>query len=128
MLLPQSNLKPDCKGVKYVLNNIMSLLDKFQSQVKESNTNVEIIAVNVTAVITYKDTDKLILDTDKGRFFVFKNSINGIENPLALPQRFKANITLVEKGEYVNVTAVNIELDSLGKYNFVAAAKIAVQL
>ena len=106
----------------------MSLLDKFQSQVKESNTNVEIIPVNVTAVITYKDTDKLILDTDKGRFFVFKNSINGIENPLALPQRFKANITLVEKGEYVNVTAVNIELDSLGKYNFVAAAKIAVQL
>ena len=111
-----------------MLKLIMSLLDKLQAQVKGSTANVEIIPVEIKAVIAYKDNGKLILDTDKGRFFTFKDAIRGISNPDALPQKFKAEITLVEKGDYVNVTAVNIDLESLGKYNFVASAGITVNL
>jgi hypothetical protein len=106
----------------------MSLLDKLQGQIKGSTANIETVPVEVRAVVGYKDPKKLMITTDKGTFFVFKDSIRGISNPDALPQKFKAELTLVEKGEYVNVTAMNIELESLGKYNFVASAGISVNL
>ena len=111
-----------------MLNFIMSLLNKLQGQIKGSNANTQVIPVEVRAVIGFKDPKKLMLETDKGTFFVFKDSLRGITNTDALPQKFKAEITLVEKGEYVNVSAVNIDLESLGKYNFVASAGISVNL
>ena len=111
-----------------MLNLIMSLLDKLQGQIKGSTANVEIIPVEVKAVIGFKDPKKIMLETDKGTFFVFQDSLRGISNTDALPEKFKAELTLVEKGEYVNVTAVNVDLESLGKYNFVASAGISVNL
>lgn len=105
-----------------------SLLEKYSADIKESSAVVETIRVEITRVIPYKDTRKLILDTNKGRFFVWKDSIRGIKNTDALPHKFQAEITLTQKGEYVNVTEVMPDLESLGKYNFVSSNRLAVAL
>ena len=106
----------------------MSLLNSYLSKVKESASVAESISVQVTNVLGFKDPKKLILDTDKGRFFVWKDSIKGIKNLDCLPKKFKAEISLIQKGEYVNINSVTVDLESLGKYNFVAGVGLAVAL
>ena len=104
------------------------LLQQYLSKVTESTAIVENISVTVSNVLPLKDERKVILDTDKGRFFVWKDSIKGIKNIDCLPKKFKAEISLIQKGEYINVNSVSVDLESLGKYNFVAGVGLAVAL
>jgi len=104
------------------------LLGQYLSNVKESTAIAENFSVNVTNVLPLKDERKVILDTDKGRFFVWKDSIKGIKNLDILPKKFKADISLIQKGEYINVNSVSIDLQSLGSYNLVACMNLPVSL
>lgn len=106
----------------------MSLLEKYAEGIKESTSVVETLNIKVKRVIPFKDVRKLRVDTDKGTFFVWKDTIRGIADVMSLPHSFEAELTLTQKGEYVNVTELKPNLESLGKYNFVATNKLAVAL
>jgi hypothetical protein len=104
------------------------LLQQYLSKVTESTAIVENISVTVSNVLPLKDDRKVILDTDKGRFFVWKDSIKGIEKIDCLPKKFKADISLIQKGEYINVNMVTVDLESLSKVNLVASLRLPVAL
>ncbi len=106
----------------------MNLLEKYQANVKNVENNIASLEINVTNVSRFKDERKLIIDTDKGRFFPWKSAFRNIANLDSLPNKFKATITLIEKGEYVNISEIFVDLESLGKFNFVATNKLAVAL
>jgi len=115
-------------GLKLPLFLAMSLLKQYSEKITESTAVVETVSVTVKNVLAIKDQRKLMLETDKGTFFVWKDSIKGIKNPDTLPKKFTAEVTLIQKGAYINVTKVTVELESLGKYNFVASCNLAVAL
>ena len=108
------------------------LLELYSKNIKESSAVTETVSVTINKVLPTKDDRKVMLQTDKGTMFAWKDSIKGIKNVDALPNNFKAEVTLIEKtvGEqtFINVTSVKIDLESLGKYGFVASIGAAVAL
>jgi hypothetical protein len=109
----------------------MSLLAKYGESVKTSTTVVETVTVNITAISKFDaEGKKLLMITDKGTFFPFADRFTGIKPDavfsLSLP--CQASITLKENGEYVNVTSVAVNFDSLSTRSFVASQRLTVQL
>lgn len=108
------------------------LLEKYSANIKDSQAVTETIQATISNVLPTKDDRKVMLESDKGTFFAWKDTIKGIKDIDLLPKSFKAEITLMEKttdkGTFINVVSVKVDLESLGKYNFVASCGVAVAL
>lgn len=107
----------------------MSLLKKLQAKQKESNSaNSETISAKIERFSSLKQDDRVLIVTDKGNFFAFRNAVKqGI--PREMPSAgLKASITLVEKGAYINVASVEYSFDDISKRAFVATSGVVVQL
>lgn len=108
----------------------MSLLKKSQENVKSSGTTEDIDCL-ITSISSVSDDRKVKLSTDKGVFFPFKNQFPNGKVPY-VGKGIKAVITLIEKttddGTFVNVNAINYDLEAMSAKQLVATAGLAVAL
>lgn len=90
----------------------------------------ETISVTVNDIKPTKDENRVMLMTDIGNIFAWRNVFDG-GVPVGA-KKFKAEITLrgasTEKGDFVNISRVKYDLEATGKYSFVATHKLAVSL
>ena len=109
----------------------MKLLARYGESVKTSTTVVETVSVNITAITKFDaEGKKLLMITDKGTFFPFVDRFTNVnpESIFALSLPCQATVTLKENGDYVNVTAVTVNFDSISARSFVASQRLTVQL
>lgn len=110
------------------------LLKKLQASTKVS-ANVgksEDVAVIIMSINSITDERRARLTTDKGTFFIFKNQFAQGKLPY-VGKGLKATLTLTEiKGqdgkEFINVTAINYNVDDLSAKQLVASMGNAVVL
>ena len=100
----------------------MSLLEKYAGQLKDyTSREQETVDVVITNIRGTKDDRRVMLDTNSGQFFAFKNSFpNGVV-PVLPKAGLEASITLEQNGEYINVVSIKYDVESLGKFNAVAS-------
>lgn len=107
-----------------------SLLEKYNEALKDSKyiaKTSETLTCKILGVAPIRDPERCVINTDKGRFFAFRNAFTGVTNPMVL-KNINADITLQENGEYVNIVGVSVDLEALGKKAFVASHNIVVSL
>lgn len=104
----------------------MSLLSKLQGSAKEAPVE-ETVAVTINKVLATNNPLRVVLKTDKGDFFVFVSCFPSGRVPM-INKPIKAEITLRERGEFVNVVAVSYDAEQLGKFGLVASFGNAVVL
>lgn len=105
----------------------MSLLAKYQANVKESQAVTEVITAKVNNIIYCKDDRRIGVNTDMGTFFFFKD-VSNITNVAGLPSKFKIELTLMEKGEHINVVSAKVDYDSISDRSLVVSTNLTVQL
>lgn len=107
-----------------------SLLKKSQANVKSQGTT-EDVECTITSISAVSDDRKVKLSTDKGVFFPFKNQFPNGRVPY-VGKGIKATVTLIEKttesGTFVNVAAINYDMDAMSTKQLVASAGLAVAL
>lgn len=105
-----------------------SMLDKMQAKLSTFKAKEEqTVNVTIKDIKPTKDSNRVMLVTDKGNMFAFKNVFAG-GVPAMVTNPFKAEVALRENGEFVNVSRVKYNPEEIGKYNFVATQRLAVAL
>jgi hypothetical protein len=107
----------------------LSLLDKLQAKSKGYVETTETVDVVITSILPTSKEDRVQIVTEKhGNLFAFKNTFSNGVPAIELGKKLSAKITLVEKGEFVNIRSVQYSQEDLGKYGFIATQRLVVQL
>lgn len=110
----------------------LSLTERLLAKTKEYDApEEEVLTVTIRDIKGTKDPKRVMMVTDRGNMFAFTNTFDG-GVPIGAKE-FKADVTLREakdaKGvEHINIVRVKYDLESTGKYSFVATHKLAVTL
>lgn len=110
----------------------MSLLQDYAKKVKDYATRPqETVVVAIKAIRGTSDDRRVMIDSDKGIFFAWKNSFPSETVPI-ISKPLNATLTLEKRvvGEdiYINVVQVQYDPEELGKFAMVATFGNAVQL
>lgn len=109
-----------------------NLLNKLKEAQKSYKTPVEeTINVVITDIKPTRDDSRVMLVTNVGNIFAWKNTFAGgipvIDKPLKAEVTLRENTTSDGKS-YTNVSRVKYSLEEMGKYSFVATNKLTVAL
>lgn len=101
-----------------------NLLKKSQENLKANTNPTEQIDVVIKTIRSITDERRVMLITDKGTFFVFKNQFDKGVTPAIPSSGLKAKLTLEERtvGEktFINVTAISYDVAELSAKHLAA--------
>lgn len=122
----KENVAPELKTA--VNSAKPSLLDSYKGKQAGYVAPVtEDVAVVINSIFGTRNEDRVGLNTSKGTFFAWKNSFpKGVVPVVSSPM--KATLTLVQKGEFINVATVSYDIESLTGKGIAIAFGNAIQL